>query len=228
MYTHRTSAGRPRRGICRCWLLLLLAAVSLAGHAVAQDAAATLECGDPFANGVGPYDYTNALDRAQHIGGIERHHFNADVQALRGGQTSAYIMTDLDYMLRAVPNHHQALAALARYAPQRLPQEADFMATECYFVRAVVFRPDDPVVRAAYGVYLTQVGRLADAEKQYLEATRLDDSYAEAHYNLGLLYVERGDIERARLHADRAYALGFPLPGLQRKLQRLGRAANRP
>ncbi|RMF99175.1 MAG: hypothetical protein D6727_00940, partial [Gammaproteobacteria bacterium] len=167
-------------------LLALLACLWLASQAAAEEPLQALDCGDPFANGVGPYDYTNALDRAKHIVTVEQYHFNADVQALRGGQTSAYIMTDLDYVLRAVPNHHQALAALARYASQRLPQEGDFMPTECYFLRAVIFKPDDPVVRAAYGVFLTQAGRADDAEKQFLEAIRIDDSYAEAHYNLGL------------------------------------------
>ncbi len=192
-----------------------------------QGAGVVADCGNPFENGVGPYDYRDPVERNDHILTVERFHFNSDVQSLRSGQTSAYIMTDLDYVLRAVPNHHLALAALARYAPRRRPQEAHFRRTECYFWRAVTFRPDDPVVRAAYGVYLMQEGRLDDAEEQYKKALEIDDDYAEAHYNLGLLYVRKGNLEQARLHADKAYALGFPLPGLKRKIEQMAQSGKR-
>ena len=192
-----------------------------------QDPGPFSDCGNPFENGVGPYDYRDPVERNDHILTVERFHFNSDVQSLRSGETSAYIMTDLDYVLRAVPNHHLALAALARYAPRRTPQEAHFRRTECYFWRAVTFRPDDPVPRAAYGVYLMQEGRLDDAEQQYLKALEIDDSYAEAHYNLGLLYVRKGDLDKASQHADKAYELGFPLPGLKRKIERMAQSGKR-
>jgi hypothetical protein len=45
---------------------------------------------------------------------------------------------------------------------------------------------------------------------------------AEAHYNLGLLYVRSGEYAEARTHAGRAYALGYPLPGLRDQLDRAG------
>jgi hypothetical protein len=43
------------------------------------------------------------------------------------------------------------------------------------------------------------------------------------HYNLGLAFLEIGDAERALKHAKRAYALGYRLPGLQNRLEKLGK-----
>ena len=45
---------------------------------------------------------------------------------------------------------------------------------------------------------------------------------SEAHYNIGLMYTEMEEYPLAREHAQKAYSLGFPLPGLRSKLQRAG------
>lgn len=50
-----------------------------------------------------------------------------------------------------------------------------------------------------------------------------DGDSAEIHYFLGLLLVEENKIDEAVLHARRAYELGYPLPGLMAKLERLGK-----
>jgi tetratricopeptide (TPR) repeat protein len=44
---------------------------------------------------------------------------------------------------------------------------------------------------------------------------------AEINYALGLLYFDRHDYAAARECATRAYALGYPLPGLRNKLKRV-------
>ena len=46
---------------------------------------------------------------------------------------------------------------------------------------------------------------------------------AEIHYFLGLLLIETGDLDSAVVHARKAYSLGYPLPGLMAKLERLGK-----
>ena len=46
---------------------------------------------------------------------------------------------------------------------------------------------------------------------------------AEVQYNLGLLEFELGDMDAASESAKKAYALGYPLPGLKNKLTRIGR-----
>ena len=60
--------------------------------------------------------------------------------------------------------------------------------------------------------------------EQYEQAIALMPNSPEPHYNLGLLYVDLGDLTKAAEQADRAYALGYPLDGLKRKLA----AARRP
>ena len=45
---------------------------------------------------------------------------------------------------------------------------------------------------------------------------------AELHYFLGLMYVEKNNLELAKKHAAYAYELGYPLPGLKAKLRRRG------
>jgi hypothetical protein len=43
-----------------------------------------------------------------------------------------------------------------------------------------------------------------------------------AHYNLGLEYLDQRRLDLANIHAQAAYALGYPLPGLKEKLVRAG------
>lgn len=180
-------------------------------------------CGDPLYNGqIGPYDYENSYARSHHIPVVENYHFNREVESLVKGQTGAYIMGDLDYVLRAVPNHHRALGALLRYAPRRLPQEREFFSTECYFQRAIAFRQNDATAYLLYGVYLASNERIPEAKDNYLAALELKPDFTEAHYNLGLLYVKQKEFELAVDSAKKAYGLGFPLQGLKRQLEKAG------
>jgi Tfp pilus assembly protein PilF len=45
---------------------------------------------------------------------------------------------------------------------------------------------------------------------------------AVVNYNLGLLFAERKDYAQALPLAEKAYSLGFPLPGLKNKLVAAG------
>jgi len=46
---------------------------------------------------------------------------------------------------------------------------------------------------------------------------------AEVQYNLGLINLEAGHVDAAVDNAKHAYELGYPLPGLRNKLEKLGR-----
>ena len=54
-------------------------------------------------------------------------------------------------------------------------------------------------------------------------ASRLAPEQATIQYNLGLMYVKKKEYEKASAHAQKAYALGFPLPGLKNKLKAAGK-----
>lgn len=178
-------------------------------------------CGN-LANGYGPFDYTNPTHVAEKLPIVEEAHFTPEVEALISGATGA-LWGDLDYTLRAFPNHHRALYAIARYAlmPDS-PNSAGYYPPECYFRRALVFKPDDGMVHMIRGIFLHKQEKRSEALEEYRRAVELMPSSAEAHYNLGLFYADMREYSNARKHADRAYALGYPLEGLRNKLQEVG------
>src|SRR4249919_1218189 len=125
-----------RRLECHGCALLLGIVLATTGIAHASE----IDCGS-LENAYGPYDYTNAYDRANKIPIVEGAHFQPEVEALIRSPTVGTLMGALDYTLRAVPNHHRALAAVARYALGGGSREK-FYSAECYFDRAMRFKPD--------------------------------------------------------------------------------------
>lgn len=201
---------------------LLLAANGVGAQGMPADSQL---CGPLDGGGYGPFDYTNMVHRRENLPVVERHHFNNDVYELRRGMTSRRgPLTDIDYTLRAFPNHHHALDAMARLhlreGTAHLP--GGRYSIDCWFERAMRWRPQDGMIRLIYGIYLFRADRLTDSEREMVTATELLPDSPEPHYNLGLLYVRKRDYESARTHAERAYELGHPLPGLRNQLTRLG------
>ena len=186
------------------------------------------ECGT-MKQSLGPFDYTDPADTVRVPGRgstmlevVEGNHFGPDVENLVRGQSSADILDDLEFTLRAFPNHHRALQSTATYHLRNDMSRSGRMSIDCWFNRAVYFRPQDATVRLVYGIYLARKGDGHEAEIQYKEALRLRGNMAEAHYNIGLLYAGREEYTLAYEHAERAYALGHPLPGLRNRLLRAG------
>ena len=68
------------------------------------------------------------------------------------------------------------------------------------------------------GIHYLAVGNLNTAERALLGASELDSQSPEIAYNLGLLYIRKGDYVKARDYAVLAYSNGYPLPGLKNKL----------
>lgn len=180
-------------------------------------------CGD-LRNAYGPFDYAKRNEFQHEFRLVEGGHFTSDVEKLIKGHTGT-LGGDLDYVLRAIPNHPRALASIAklglRERATQLPGAK--WSVECYFDRATRFKPEDATVRGLYGSYLYKLGRADAAVQQLSEAVRLDPDNATANHNLGLVYFQKKDYEKAALHAKKADALGFPLPGLKNKLIELGK-----
>ncbi len=177
------------------------------------------ECGD-LANAYGPYDYRTAKDKLVIVEGA---HFTNDVEALRRGTTGT-LAGDIDYTLRASPNHHRALIAminLGRNLKTEQPPGAKYTIS-CYLNRAIRFAPDDGVAYLIYGTYLMRTGNRTEAMRQLQTALSLDPDNANVHYNLGLAYFDLQDYPKARLHAKRAYEIGFAFPGLKKMLEGVG------
>ena len=203
------------------------------------------QCGNPHDSPgkYGPFDYRAAPPAQRHL--VEDAHFTPYIQdlALNGftslkprvkeefGSVEQVIGGNFDYTLYAFPNHPQALYAMGLWQLksrdksvqdfQRMLTGSNIRPAECYFLRALLFKPDDAQVRQVFGIFLHKAKALQRAEEQYLAALDLAPDSAEAHYNLGLLYVDMGKYDQAARESARAKELGYPLKGLQRKLERL-------
>jgi tetratricopeptide (TPR) repeat protein len=180
-------------------------------------------CGD-LTNAFGPFDYRKRSAYANDFYLVESNHFSSDVENLVSGSSST-LGGDIDYTLRAIPNHHRALTSLAKLALRQKTNriQGTKWSVECYFNRAIRFQPDDAGVRGVYGGFLYKLGRVNEAIEQLSEAVSLDPDNGTANYNLGLIYFQKKDYDKAALYAKKADVLGFPLPALKNKLMEMGK-----
>lgn len=197
--------------------------------------------------GFGPFDYTDgtytiAGNYTRHgrneapLRTVEKVHFTPEVERLVKGTTSKNPIGDIDYTIRAFPNHHRALYAAIRFYLIKSPKARDegqtkkfrpgysgYSPPECYLQRAEYFAPEDGMVTALFGLYLHRRDDLDGALEKYKEAENKlgETKYAELYYNRGLLHFDREEYTEAQEYADKAYALNYQLPGLRRRLERL-------
>jgi uncharacterized protein (TIGR02996 family) len=178
-------------------------------------------CGS-LENAFGPFDYRT--ERGNSLRLVEGAHFTPQVEALVRGN-AGYLGGDLDYTLRAFPNHARALIATMRYGQQtKSPQPPHLRySVECYFDRALRFRPDDTTVRMIYATFLEKAGRSQEAEQQLERAAVEAKDNPFTHYNIGLVYLEAKNYERALIQAHKAHALGFTRTELKEKLVAAGK-----
>lgn len=175
-----------------------------------------IEPGKPLENHYGPYDFTNP-QHADRFPVVLKRHFTDEIRLL----TAHKARSDLDYTLRAIPNHLPALASMSKLQRRWKKNNVTFndvYSAECYFKRAMYFAPRDNNVRYLFAFHQHQVGALKSAETLYLNVLESNANNIEAHYNLGLLLVDMGKLEAAKEHAQIAYAANFPLEGLKNKL----------
>jgi len=204
---------------------LILAIAALAASKAVSAAEPYSPCGPLLGLGFGPFDYRTASEKEKDI--VESHHFTPDVASLRSGSTSS-LGGDLDYTLRAFPNHPRALLAMSNLA-QRTNTDKPTGArwnVDCYFERAIRWQPDDPSVRLVYAIHLTRRNQKELARKQLDIAEQNAIDSANFRYNLGLAFLDVGDYEHALKHAWRAEALGYELHGLRRRLEAAGKWRN--
>ncbi len=159
---------------------------------------------------------------------ITINHCNATVQALRGDihGNPRFIMNDINYTLERVPNHRQCLAAVVKYQAKKgypfYPEQVRFPTAECYLLNAQQLFPKDTYVVSLMGVNQFTRQDYDAAAKTFESVLEQQPNNAEVHYNLGLTYFALKDYSRSAKAATEAYRLGFPLPGLKRKLSQVG------
>lgn len=207
----------------KCSLLIPSLALVLAAATPALLRAQTLagSCGD-LANAYGPYDFRHDRDKLPIVLGA---HFKPEVEALIRGTTATTPGHDIDYTLRAIPNHPGALLAVIRLGVKEktdLPIGMRY-TVECWLERAIRFRSDDSVVRMIYATYLSERQRKPEAMKQLEVVEGLAKDNPFTHYNLGMIYADMKEYERALKQAHLAMELGFRQTALRDKLTAAGR-----
>jgi tetratricopeptide (TPR) repeat protein len=191
---------------------------------ISTDLTAASYCGELQAAGAGPRgDYTNS-EHKKTLQIVEEHHFTPNIESLRYGN-SGTLGGELSYTLMMFPNHHRALSAFGKLSlrDKTLKPVGAKYSVECFFDRAIRFKPSDGVVRMIYGNYLLKAGQTDKAVEQLKEAVYLQPENPNINYNLGLLYAQKKDYEQSKIYAKKAYELGFPLPGLKNKLMEAGK-----
>lgn len=180
------------------------------------------------AQGYGPFDYTERSRYKSELHLVEMRHFTPEVEALVKGSTTTLPYGDLAYTIRAWPNHHRALNAIARYH-LRLKREKKTIPipAECWFQRAINYSPNDATTYMLYGMYLHNSKKLKQADANYQTALKLDPNNIQTHYNYGLLLVVQKKFSEAKKHAEIAYAQSYPLQGLRNKLKAAGQWPNK-
>lgn len=177
-------------------------------------------CGS-LQNAYGPYDFR--FDKSK-LPIVEGAHLTPDVVNLVKGSTGK-IGGDLDYTLRAIPNHPVALMAMVRLGAREKsvkPRGAHY-TVECYLYRANLFGNNDSMVKMIYAAYLAQKGQNEKALNYLNEAVQLGGESANLYYNIGLVYLDLKQYDKALKNAHLAYQMGFPLPGLRDRLKMKGK-----
>ena len=175
--------------------------------------------------GYGPFDYTQvATIGKKHLTIVESAHFTPKVENLIAGNTSSTPVGDIDYTLRAWPNHHRALLSIIRYQlqiKQKIRQGKLETPPECYLQRAIAFSPQDPAPHSLFGYYLTKLKKYKQAEKHYLKALELSPNNSKLNYSYSLFLIKLKRYNEALKYAKTAYQKGRPPEGLKRKLIKL-------
>lgn len=161
--------------------------------------------------------YSNEPDARHRLKVVEKHHWGLANQHLRGGNYRQ-AHKNLDHILRYIPNHPRALERYSKLAIERGKPGSALQ----YLDFAVRFSPDTVSTYIVYGIHRYRMKDYGKAAARFRQALDRAPDNAEAHYNLGLTLVELGAFAEAREHARKAYDLGYPLPGLKRRLERNG------
>lgn len=215
-------------GRATLWVGLLLASTTQFASAQALPAG----CGK-LSQSWGPFDYraeryiwepTYRSHQAL-LAIVENAHFTPEVEGLFRGKTGALPGGDLSYTLGVFPNHHRALISISNLglklkSPQ--PPETRF-SIECYFARAMTFRPDDTLVRMIYANYLIQLEKKEAAEQSIDAVASTNPENPFTLRNLALLYFDAQKFDKSLLYAHKSAAAGLNIDAIKAKLVQAGK-----
>ncbi len=210
---------RPQALSLRLVVSVFAACMAIVVHA--QDR--TAECGLLVKPGqFGPFDYRTAKDK---LTIVEPYHFTPPVEALIKS-INGKLGSDIGYTLQRFPNHHRALVSLMRLGERQGLEQPDGeeFTVECRLERAVRFAKDDVIARMLYAEFLTRRNRKPEAMYQLETVYRTPDLSAFSQANLGLIYFQLDEFDRAIELAKSAKAAGLQKSLLYERLRAAGRS----
>lgn len=202
------------------------AAIAAAALGLCASGALAEDCGPLPSGGYGPYDYRTDRDK---VALVEKFHFTPSIEALIPSGNGP-VGAELDYVLDKFPNHHRALSAAVRMAERdkTFRLKGSVRVVECYFDRALRFRRDDTVVRSLFAHYLGKIGRTDDAINQLDICLTFASENALTHRNIGIVFAELKQYDRAAAQARTARDLGYPGTDLIDRLRAAGQWKDEP
>lgn len=177
--------------------------------------------------GFGPFDYQLRTKYRKQLKLVAGAHFTNNVRYLIKGKRG-YLVDDIDYTLRAWPNHHQALQSISQYqilhstSIEEKYSRKTISPVECYFQRAINFSPRDAITHMLYAIYLQKINYEKKASEHYEAAIAISPDNMSIRYNYGLLLFSVKQYQKSLENAHKAYAAGYPLLGLKNKLIKSG------
>jgi tetratricopeptide (TPR) repeat protein len=186
----------------------------------------------------GPFDFYNPPEQYA-LGRVERAHLSWVIVKNKMDNDMCEYWHNVDYTLRAFPNHAKALVIMAEYLEDHGPcprkprghmsvsELADSIEMnkwgernmDHYFHTALRFMTEDTRViprhaetNVLYADWLRKKKRFEEAKKQYDAAHALNPGFANTYYGLGMLYLDQNNTVKALENAKKAYSLGKP-PG---------------
>jgi tetratricopeptide (TPR) repeat protein len=192
------------------WFRVLLHSVMLATASAGGSAMAQLDPNKPHDYFAARGTDTLAVVEQYHLGPCQQHFRERDFPRA---------MSECNFILRIFPNHPTALLVETQVCDE---WKAGACLLDEVFERAVAINPKAPGTYVVQGIYLYRAKQYKSAIERFKTALELDPDNLNAHYNIALTYLDTKQYELANRHAQRAYALGTPPPGLRNRLQQAG------
>ena len=167
------------------------------------------------------YDYYNPINRPpQLLDSVRINHLERAEAVLRTKDPNRLegAAGDLRYVLDYFPNHPQALSMMVNVALEwKKPQ-----LIEKFLADAIDTFPNTASTWTIQGIYLARIGKTDRAIESYQRALSLKPDDMQTHYDIGLAYASKKQWDLANEHAQVAYRLGAPFPGLKQMLVKAG------
>ena len=152
---------------------------------------------------------------------LQRAKFTSDPQQIPFFLESA--QTESTYTFERIPTSSPVFSTIAVTLSQIMRMRKQPEKGTEYLDRALAAQPKD--ARAYVGMALLQrdMKKLEAARDTLLRGdAAVEGKSVEIHYNLGLVLLEMGELDRAYEYASKAYAAGYPLTGLKDRLKKAG------